>query len=105
MAALSSAFDLVRTLSEKYLEAPACSRALAAAEVVAALRGKPAKSLPEEVTHWVSENRVDPGQLVQAARTAVDSIARRSELRDLWNESAVPEPWNAVVANLKERLS
>ena len=32
-----------------YLESPTCSEALAAAEVVAALAGRPAPDLPEEV--------------------------------------------------------
>ena len=45
------------TDADGYIEAPVGSVALASAEVVAALRGKPGADLPEEVSTWVGKQR------------------------------------------------
>lgn len=43
-----------KTPRDDYLEAPDCERALAAAEIVAALAGKPAAKLPDDVAAWLA---------------------------------------------------
>ena len=82
----------------------------AAAEVVAALDGRAADDLPDEVTKWVTAHRAqrDPA-LADRARAVVDRVtgdAHRSELRELWDE-ADPEDrdaWQASAADLRARL-
>ena len=75
------------TLADDYLEAPICCAALAAAEVIAALRGRPAPRLPDELVEWLARVSGDPGEeLTTNARNAVDAIRRSSELRELWEE-------------------
>jgi hypothetical protein len=90
-----------------YIEAPTCSLALAAAEVVAGARGFPSKTLPPEVTAWI--NRVRPtvsADLLAAARSAVETCrdGKNSELRELWQDSEDVKAWLADTANLLTRL-
>lgn len=91
---------------DEYLEAPVASQALAAAEVVAALRGQPAPELPEDVQGWLAEHPGDPGdELVAAARAAVARVLRQSELAELWEESEEAGTWRAATEDLRRRLS
>jgi hypothetical protein len=91
--------------ADEYLEAPACSADLAAAEVVAALRGRPAAELPADVAAWIAAHPGDPGdELVRTARHAVDAIAADSELAELWSESEDSEQWRSAVLDLQRRL-
>ncbi len=57
---ISAAFVPVLKADEedKYLEAPAASQAIAAAEVVAALAGRPATDLPSDLGEWLSRNKL-----------------------------------------------
>ena len=100
-----AALAAVEELAPEYSEAPTCSAALAAAEVVAAMRGRPAAALPDEVAAWVARMPEDPGPLVETARRAVDLVAAESELRELWAESPEYETWRATVADLRARLT
>lgn len=91
----------------KYVEAPDCAMALAAAEVIAAAHGRPSKALPAEATQWLK--RVHPTigpALVQQAHTTVTLCrdAANSELRQLWADSKDFQAWLADTANLLSRL-
>lgn len=88
-----------------YLEASEASAALASAEVVAALDGRPAASLPPEVEAWVKENQepVD-ADLLMLARSAVERISRESELQELWSESGDEAEWQESLEDLLQRL-
>ncbi len=89
-----------------YLEAPTCVNALAAAEVVAALAGKPASDLPEDVMRWVKSNeKLDAKDLRPPAVSAIDRILADSELKELWGESGEVGNWEAAVRDLRGRLS
>jgi hypothetical protein len=57
-----SAIQVVLDLSPEYLESSVCANALAAAEVVAALRGRPSADLPDKVAAWVRRYPGDPGE-------------------------------------------
>ena len=118
LAELESARDLgvVRsalesvTAAEDYVEGPVGSIALASAEVVAALRGKPGVDLPSEVSTWVGKQRglFDAALLTMAAQ-AVEIVLNdpsRSELCELWNEAADEDrdAWRTATAGLIERL-
>lgn len=105
LPAVDAALGGVLELEDEYLEAPAACAAIAAAEVVAALAGHPATTLPPEVTEWVAAHRggFQP-ELVALARRAVERIVAESELRELWAESEELGAWEVSVADLRSRL-
>ena len=91
-----------------YLEAPTGSIAVAAAEVVAALKGKPRAQLPDEVTSWVASHQLEvDDQLVKAARQAIVHVknSESSELAQLWSDSdELLNQWHKDLADLARRL-
>ncbi len=92
----------------RYVEAPTCSIALAAAEVIAAANGHSAKKLPPEVTVWIKRVRpIVSAALLVEARTAVEMCRgeKNSELRELWQESKDEKSWLDDTASLLERLA
>ena len=90
-----------------YLEEPEASEAIAAAEVVAAMRGYPGDAVRNrpEVLAW-AEQHVAWGStdLVNEAVSAVQRVQTASELRDLWAESEDFQSWLAGVDDLLSRL-
>ncbi len=94
--------------SSDYLQAPTANMAIAAAEVVAALKGNPGEGLPAEVVDWVREHQqaVSPDVL----KTARDAITRvkdgeSSELAQLWSESGeFADAWQSDLDELQVRL-
>lgn len=103
---LRDAFEMVLEEGGGYLEAPDCSTALAAAEVVAALNARGADDLPDEVKLWVSERlgRL-PSGVNEQARRAVGAVLETSELKDLWDDSDAGSAWRGGVENLLRRLA
>lgn len=94
------------TSADSYLEAPSCVNALAAAEVVAGLAGKPAADLPEAVTKWLhGRPQTDASRLKPLALAAIDRILTDSELKDLWSETDDLETWQRAVRDVRTRLS
>ncbi|MBX3375863.1 MAG: DUF4259 domain-containing protein [Phycisphaeraceae bacterium] len=108
VGSIRDALEVITTAQpEDYLEVFDCSVAIAAAEVVAAMMGQPAKDLPEEVTGWLRTKPRVPPDLASLAREAVTRIANESELKDVWDE-ALPEDaaaWASGVKELLQRLS
>jgi hypothetical protein len=103
LAPMEAALDAVE--SGRYLDADMAAEALAAGEVLAALRGKAAADLPDEVRAWVAGHpQTVPAALLAAARGAVEKVAQESELRDLWEESDDFAAWQRVVGELRARL-
>lgn len=93
--------------AEGYLEAPESSMAIAAAEVIAALRGVPHDSLPDELQDAIADNTIAADkELVELAIQAVTRIQTDSELKELWDEAEEEEAraWQASVQDLEERL-
>lgn len=91
-----------------YLEAPTGSIALAAAEVVAALKGRPRAELPDEVMSWVADHKLGvDDQLVASAKQAIVRVrnAESSELAQLWSDSEeLLGQWHKDLADLALRL-
>ena len=89
-----------------YLESATGSSALAAAEVVAAMAGRPAPDLPEEVRAWVADHRtaLTPDLRTLAIR-ALDQVAADSELKELWAESDESEAWADRLQELRGRIA
>lgn len=89
-------------------EADEASESLAAAEVVAALLGKPSAELPVEVARWVAAHRgLDARPYREAALNhARATLEPNSELRELWAENYADFPfWKATVEALIARLT
>ena len=89
-----------------YIDVDIGSAAIAAAEVVAAFRGRPSKNLPKELTSWVGSDRHGPSESqLELARKVVQLVAssEQSELRDLWADVG-DEQWQASLGDLQKRL-
>ena len=88
-----------------YLEAPQCSVALAAAEIVAALGGHPSSSLPDKAAAIVDRLGVAARPaLTHAAIRAVKLVAQGSELQELWDETEDAAAWHQLLRDLQSRL-
>ena len=91
-----------------YLEAPTASMAIAAAEVVAALKGQPRAQLPEDVVEWVKMHGFEvDADLAASARQAIAHIRDEdsSELAQLWSDSAdAAKEWRSELTDLEQRL-
>jgi hypothetical protein len=89
-----------------YLEAPAASVAVAAAEVVAVLKGSSgAGVLPPAVAEWTKNNTTALTPEVKAlAIRALERVRKNSELRDLWLEAEGLNDWTTALQDLRNRL-
>ncbi len=96
--------------AEDYLERDPGSYALAAAEVLAAARGRPCRDIPRALRDWAAANQgvATPGLAAQAL-AAIDCvmIVESSEVAGLWAETAKDTDaaaWRANIDDLKQRL-
>ena len=99
------AASLRNTSSKGYVEASEACCALAAAEIVAALLGRPSEDLPDEVREWVKSGPLQADEaLVSLATAAASRVANDSELKELWDETDESEAWQTSVNDLIDRL-
>jgi hypothetical protein len=91
-------------LNGGYLEAPDCSQALAAAEVVAAANGKPSARLATEITKWAMDNAAGTDDRRENAQTVLTRIRDQSELQELWEEADEYAEWKASIDETLSRL-
>lgn len=91
---------------DEYLEAPEGTVALAAAEVVASMKGQRPGKLPESVEAWLQGRTPPDAKLVQLADAAVARTLSNSELAELWDEAepADAKAWRDHCASLQKRL-
>jgi uncharacterized protein DUF4259 len=95
----------VLALKGEYLEAPLASRAVAAAEVVAAASGRPGANLPDDLTEWPASHQVPQcAELLRNASAALTRVMAESELRDLWADSEEFKAWKATLQDVLSRL-
>ncbi|MBL9202833.1 MAG: DUF4259 domain-containing protein [Opitutaceae bacterium] len=103
---IEETLQTVLDAGDDYLEAPAGDEAIAAAEVVAWLHGKPSPrdAYSEDVSTWVEAHPIKPtAALIKKAIAALDRIKREpSELLSLWEGN---EKWAVSVAELRARLA
>ena len=86
-------------------DADEASRAVAAAEVVATLGGRPAFDVPGEVVGWMAASGEEASdELTVLALRALERVLHASELRDLWAETPDLGAWEASLAALRMRL-
>lgn len=104
----SSGADLLKQAFKAingYPETPDCCIALAAAEVVAAAKGKPSVDLPADLRKWLDDQELAAIQaLAKAAITAVNKVSTKSELKDQWEDSESWHEWLQEVEGLRRRL-
>jgi len=103
-AVIASAFK--NAMQPGTLQAPEGAAAVAAAEVVAAAKGKPSNRLPEELSNWLDHQpKQEIAKFAAVARKALTRVKdpHVSELGQLWEESA-DKQWAEAVAELEARL-
>jgi hypothetical protein len=87
-----------------YLEAPAASVVVAAAEAIAALKGSSARGVPPEIIKWTTNQQVSPPELRVLALRALERVRKDSELKDLWLEADGLNDWIAAIQDLQTRV-
>lgn len=103
---IAEALSVITDAGNVYLQAPECCNALAAAEIVAALRGHPPADFPANAKKWVAgHTKLEVTALVKIAQAAIGRIRSNSELKELWDESEPDAEWHASLDNLSARLS
>ena len=92
--------------SSEALSCGDCEEAVAAAEVVAALRGKSPGDLPDEVGAFlrVQRKQKPPTKLSELAITVVQRIAEASDLKDRWGRSDRAHAWQEAMKDLLQQL-
>lgn len=98
--------------ADPHLDARTSAMALAAAELVAALRGRPATALPRVAADWVAMVRAgDPAsdtpdeEVLALATRALDFVVTSSALAELWSQRPDADHWRARLDDLRMRLS
>ena len=86
-----------------YLEAPAASVVVAAAEVVAALNGAAVPGVPATIVEWVKGRQAPTPELKAVTLRALDRVRRNSELKDLWHEADGLNDWIAAISDVQSR--
>ena len=94
--------------ADGYLESPDAANALAAAEVVAALKGAPtadAIGVEDYLAGIVHSGIPVTEELTALALRAIDRVVSDSELSELWAETDDATAWRADVAALRARVA
>lgn len=89
---------------DEYLEVPEASRAIAAAEIIAAANNTASPDLPEDAKQWISLHQIESKGMLQLASRVIHLIKTASELKDLWEESDYRMEWSQVINDLEMRL-
>lgn len=100
---IEAALDRVLDVGDDYLEAPEAQQAVAAAEAVARLHGRPDPDAPS--SDWPGTRVHAARRLLEKARQVVDRILTPpSELQELWAESPDFAIWKRSLDQLIRRL-
>ena len=108
LSVIESALDEVLNVGAEYLDSHEAQEALAAAEVIARLKGNPGIGCgyTETVDKWVEKNRLTlPQALIEKALKAIErTLSGPSELLELWGEGEEFTAWEESVNDLSRRL-
>jgi hypothetical protein len=100
-----NALDVSFVPAELVLKASVCEELLAAAEVVAAGRGRPSAQVPRYVIDWlIAQDMLFSPGVVMFAIEGVKRVCEHSQLREVWDASGRAEDWLRAAANLQGRL-
>ena len=96
---------VVNLSSDEYMDLRYCCEAIAAAEVITALKGSPPQWLTTEVGAWVAAHpSVNYAPLIPIALQALERIRTDSEAKELWADSKHNEEWLRSTNDLEARL-
>ena len=108
LALVENVIEELLDMGDEYVEAPEAEQVLVAAEIVAALAGRPAAEYPDELAEWLDElDAVPDAALVDTARRAVQRVLTPpSELLELWEEAGEDDyaEWRVGVEAIAARL-
>jgi hypothetical protein len=87
------------------LDSDECQEAIAAAAILEASRRHPISGIPKNARAWIVEHGFSASpELLKSAVQAVELIAEKSELRELWQESSSYKAWQKEMAALLTAL-
>lgn len=97
-----SVIENALTFEDTYIEAPDACNALAAAEILLAIAGKPHSELPENAAAWVAENtHLNSAPLFPVAAASLAKVlSDNSELKELWEETEEFASWKDDVKEI-----
>jgi hypothetical protein len=105
---ITSTLDAVLVAGNDYVEAPAASQAVAAAEAVARLQGRFGlqDAYSRSLDEWVARVNLAPSpELARKAHAVLDRIvAEPSELLELWEDSEESASWIEAIKSLRARI-
>jgi len=97
--------------NSEYLEAPDCSEALSAIEIVAAKHSNNMSGLSDDLIEWVNKKHglfkktiTFTSDDISVSRSVLNKIINDSELKELWEETDDFDAWKKVQKNLLEKL-
>jgi hypothetical protein len=108
VATIERVDDLIAALASKSgekIDADTASTIIAAAECVAAMLGRPADDIPEDLAVRLSGFGRPQAALLEKTRNQVSLVISHSELSDLWAESGNAGQFNLAMTGLIDRLN
>lgn len=103
---LETLMEVVNAPADAPLAKEPAARAIAAAEMVAAGRGKACDGFPADGGAWLGRHTMAAASLRDMALQALERIVRASALRAHWDQQdpADAKAWRASLADLEKRL-
>jgi spore cortex formation protein SpoVR/YcgB (stage V sporulation) len=105
---LTEVIDRVSSIGNDYVETRDAEECLAAADIIARLRGSPGEqtAYTAEIDSWIANSKVTiSDELVEKAKRSVARIlVEPSELLELWGESREFDDWKRRVEEVIRRL-
>lgn len=87
------------------IDADEASKMIAAAECVAAMLGRPAEDMPDDLAKTLKPLGVPDEELLELAREHVSMVISASELSDVWAEADDTASFNLAMTGLIDRLN
>ena len=108
VATIERVDDLAAALASKpgeKIDADTASTIIAAAECVAAMLGRPADDIPEDLAVRLSGFGRPRAALLEKTRHQVSLVISHSELSELWAEADTADQFNLAMTGLIDRLN
>jgi hypothetical protein len=108
VATIESVNDLVGAFASEpgeMIDADTASVIIAAAECVAAMLGRPADDIPEDLAARLGGFGKPEAALLETTRNHVSMVISHSELSELWAEADNPDAFNLAMTGLIDRLN
>lgn len=96
---------------DPHLDASRAQVTLAAAELIAALHGRPHPSLPEPARRWLAGQRAEAPaewadrEALTLATRALDLVVTSSALAEIWSQQDDQTRWQGALDDLRMRLA